>query len=588
MYSDLLAKQRKRRDKPQLSCNPCRKRKVRCDRKLPCETCVSRGEDGNCVFAPHLFKSDQARTQDRIASNEDVPSVADALHSALDSTGRTRANVHQQTSVDGEGWAAMAEDQPPQWPELLHGLREGTSLKRMLASVPSKPEVDRLVSKYFNSLDLAVWVTHPPTFQEEYDRFWEDHSGVSPNWLSMLFSVLCLATDLLLQPNEPLPLEKCEEQKRVSIFRRCSAQCLLLGDYTRPSTYTAEALLLYFFTELIQLQDANFGLQIVLTSIIRVAMKMGYHRDSSHSPHISIFVGEMRRRVWTILVQFDTLVSLQIGLPRMINERDCDTQLPRNIPAEEMNVQMTTLPPTRPESGNSPASYMRSRTKLVSVLAKIHDHFTTARPMPYETVIALHEMLDAEHAALPPGLKVTASSRVTESAGAVMRSISLDLLYQKSRCVLHRGYMTPQNRLSWETCIDAALAIIRHQTYVYNETKPSGLLHGHLWKLTYMAAYDFLLGSMILGIGLQSEVESSNGRQTDMRKALEDSNIIWTAWYTKVKGYKQILDSVKHMMNRATKTGSRIPPREDSEQNMMAIAFNDQFGTSLAGAYRPN
>ncbi|KAL3492465.1 hypothetical protein BJX62DRAFT_109491 [Aspergillus germanicus] len=42
----------------------------------------------------------------------------------------------------------------------------------------------------------------------------------------------------------------------------------------------------------------------------------------------------------------------------------------------------------------------------------------------------------------------------------------VDLLFQKSRCVLHRRYMTPQSQLSWETCIGAALTIIRHQSYV--------------------------------------------------------------------------------------------------------------------------
>ncbi|KAM5461541.1 hypothetical protein McanCB49686_000340 [Microsporum canis] len=38
----------RRRDKPQLSCNLCRRRKSRCDRQQPCSTCLSRGQ--TCVY----------------------------------------------------------------------------------------------------------------------------------------------------------------------------------------------------------------------------------------------------------------------------------------------------------------------------------------------------------------------------------------------------------------------------------------------------------------------------------------------------------------------------------------------------------
>ncbi|KFY65820.1 hypothetical protein V496_02341 [Pseudogymnoascus sp. VKM F-4515 (FW-2607)] len=40
-----------RRDKPQLSCNLCRKRKVRCDRQSPCSTCSRRGIARSCVYS---------------------------------------------------------------------------------------------------------------------------------------------------------------------------------------------------------------------------------------------------------------------------------------------------------------------------------------------------------------------------------------------------------------------------------------------------------------------------------------------------------------------------------------------------------
>ncbi|AEO70698.1 uncharacterized protein THITE_2132143 [Thermothielavioides terrestris NRRL 8126] len=42
----------RRRDKPQLSCTPCRIKKRRCDRRAPCGRCARIGDTSNCVYVP--------------------------------------------------------------------------------------------------------------------------------------------------------------------------------------------------------------------------------------------------------------------------------------------------------------------------------------------------------------------------------------------------------------------------------------------------------------------------------------------------------------------------------------------------------
>ena len=377
---------------------------------------------------------------------------------------------------------------------------------------------------------------------------------------------MCLATDLLIQSGEQLPRDSFNPQESVLLFRQCSAQCLILSDYTKPNTYTVDSLLLYFYCELLRFHDTHFGLYLVLATIVRVAMRMGYHRDPAHYPNISIFTGEMRRRVWTMLAQLDVLVSLQIGLPRLINERDSDTKPPRNITEEEMDPAMTALPASRPDSGGTPLSYMIMRMRLMSVLGQIHAHVTSIQPLSYDTVIQLHEMLNAQYDTLPSSMRIQKYPSVTDSAAVVMRRLSLDLLFQKSRCVLHRRYMNPQNQLSWETCIDAALKIIHHQSFVYRESQPGGPLRGHRWKITCLATYDFLLAIMLLCLGLQSEIGpklSTSSAPTELGpnsrhpeallSALKDSYTIWTEWSTEMKESRQVVEIVKIMLDRVKK-----------------------------------
>ncbi|GAA5845422.1 hypothetical protein JCM9279_003025 [Rhodotorula babjevae] len=42
------AKVKRKRNRAALSCSACKKRKIKCDRKLPCEACIKRGEQGSC------------------------------------------------------------------------------------------------------------------------------------------------------------------------------------------------------------------------------------------------------------------------------------------------------------------------------------------------------------------------------------------------------------------------------------------------------------------------------------------------------------------------------------------------------------
>src|ERR1700722_10607451 len=63
-----------RRARPQLSCQPCRAGKLKCDRKTPCDSCVKRGRDDLCTYpAPPAKKPrDASHTRQRIAQLESL------------------------------------------------------------------------------------------------------------------------------------------------------------------------------------------------------------------------------------------------------------------------------------------------------------------------------------------------------------------------------------------------------------------------------------------------------------------------------------------------------------------------------------
>ena len=106
---------------------------------------------------------------------------------------------------------------------------------------------------------------------------------------------------------------------------------------------------------------------------IRLAMRLGYHRDSARHSSISPFEGEMRRRIWAIIYQLDILASFQLGLPSMIPDEYCDTHAPKNLDYSDFGPDTTVLPPSRPLSDNTAITYTIVKSKVMGVFKRIVD-----------------------------------------------------------------------------------------------------------------------------------------------------------------------------------------------------------------------
>src|SRR5450432_4114548 len=115
------------------------------------------------------------------------------------------------------------------------------------------------------------------------------------------------------------------------LYRVRTAQCLILADITRPTDFMLETLYIYSAIEYSEQRDGDMQVYMLSGIMMRMALQQGYHRDPSLHPNISVFQGEMRRRMWSAVSQHELVFSVQIGLPKAIRYAECDTQLPRNV-----------------------------------------------------------------------------------------------------------------------------------------------------------------------------------------------------------------------------------------------------------------
>jgi hypothetical protein len=326
--------------------------------------------------------------------------------------------------------------------------------------------------------------------------------------MSLAIFVNCRAEG---EPASPIsnPEEMADE------FRVQAAYCLIRDKYTKPSKYTIEALLLYGQTEYFRSPDSQYELWVLFGVVMRLAMRVGLHRDGSRYPGLSCFDAEMRRRIWALMSQLESLFSFQMGLPRMIHKGLSDTQLPRNLLDNDFNEQTTTLPPSRPETDFTAVSYLIAKGRIADVFGLITDHVNSTLPGSYQYTVQLDRQLNEAYAAAPSNLQFRGVGQsVTELPVVIIGRYNLDILYQKARCVLHRNYLydgrsDPRYANSRRICIDSAIKLLRHHATIDAQVQPGGVLYSGRWYLSSLTTHNFVLAAMLLCLELHYISEGS-------------------------------------------------------------------------------
>ncbi|PLB46424.1 hypothetical protein P170DRAFT_387278 [Aspergillus steynii IBT 23096] len=494
----------RRRDKPQLSCDSCRRRKGRCDRRAPCSSCVTRGHvctypNNHVLSAP---SSGAPLIQDRLEQLErlvvslmqgsttkeravspaggNIAPISSSDSSAIEEVekdrrpdcGSMRVSDSELRYVGGDHWASILdsvadlkvhfdreerlrlEATSGSFEEdtnrgstsralLLYGCRHATSREDILASLPSRSVVDRYVSGYFNRLDLvSSSAVHGPTFLRQYEAFWATPLDVPIMWIGLLFSMMCLAVQASTVSDTATSHETDQHRRQIELYHEKVVQCLLMGEYTKSGPHALETLIHYVYIEFCLHPDADRDIWFLLSLEVNLAMRMGYHRDPSHFPGITPLQGEMRRRMWATVLLGDVLISSQMGMPRMISDWQCDTAEPRNLNDSDLDADALELPPSRPESENTTALCLIARRRMVIALGKASDLAAAVKPCSYAEVMHVDGVLHEAANSIPQQLKIKSmTASLTDSPRIIMERLFISHMFYKGQLMLHRRFL---------------------------------------------------------------------------------------------------------------------------------------------------
>jgi hypothetical protein len=402
------------------------------------------------------------------------------------------AKATNQTPANGPG------------PALLFGSTTPPGRGEIMSQMPSRYLTDILVGRYFNTFDPAVHILHGPTFQKQYNQHWVDPSKTSIVWIAMLFAMLRLAMLSYAREGDEPPEFRGKCKDMANNFRTQMAHCLITADYTKPHNFLVETLILHMNGEYVSKVDAEASVWVLAGMIARLAMRMGYHRDSKLFPNITPFQGEMRRRVWTFVRYSDILFSFQIALPCMIRIGDTDTDIPRNIHDDEFDEDSRELPPARPLSEVTSVSYMIAKAKLVLGFGRVLEETNGVVKHGYDEVLKIDRGLRDVFEGIPEHLKLRPMSEQTMAPiSLIMARYGLATTYHKSQCVLHRRFIrqartNPKYAYSRRTCLDSSMQLLSYQAIQHEQTGERGRLRSVRAWSNSLTAHDYILAATII------------------------------------------------------------------------------------------
>jgi hypothetical protein len=391
--------------------------------------------------------------------------------------------------------------------------------------------------------------------------------------------------------NEP-PEYQGSTERLFELYRLRTAQCLTLGDIAKCLPYTLETLLLNSSAELARKDDSGRGLWMMTGLIVRTAINMGYHRDPSRTPSISVLHSELRRRIWLAVESKDNIASFLIGFPSMTVSVYSDTLEPRNLHDWELSDETTVLPPSRPLSETTPVSYMILKERLVRILGRVSDFNNTVKPGSYEKVRELDSSLNETYESIITNIKSGNGSLSSDSnQSELSRSVSLvqiTFIYHRGVCDLHRKFLSKARTnskysFSRDRSIASAQVMLSQQHIFHQQTRPGRQSYMPNWYQMAQARQFFTLAAMIICLDLEHRRKAISTDVTPsfevLLDALEKSCAIWKqVQYTSDEAHRifHILSSMISSFRNSAAIGpshsqppdlSFTPPESDEPTN---------------------
>ncbi|KAI4933126.1 hypothetical protein J4E85_003529 [Alternaria conjuncta] len=324
------------------------------------------------------------------------------------------------------------------------------------ACIPPKEISDALVDCYLRTFEGVFRVLHVPSFRRVYDAYWLGTTPAKPSIIHKFLLVCAIAVPFYTGPDQAKLRVSAAKWIQAAAEWQCAPHAK-----SRLNMIGLQIQILILIARQVCGIDGDH-IWIPAGTMLRTAMHLGLHRDPSHFPKISVYHGEMRRRLWATVLEITAQSSLDMGMPPMISVNDYDTKPPSNINDEDMGNGIDTPLDVKPATVFTDSSIQIAFTQTLPTRLEIIRVINNLRfDLSYDDVLHIGTKL------ISVCREKTIFFKSALAAGNNITPFQIkmsDTLVRRFVLCLHRPYFSkasenPRYHYSRKICLDTSLAI---------------------------------------------------------------------------------------------------------------------------------
>jgi hypothetical protein len=214
------------------------------------------------------------------------------------------------------------------------------------ALLPPKSVSKALVDLYLGTFEKLHRILHVPVFLHQIDYFWKAPDTADLNLTATIIAVLRLGLLLRPQNGDPSLYGSPEWVYRMETQSMQLVE-LFLHFTTHGSRPSLEILQTQCLIVLCRMTDGSkpYIPWKLVGGLLQTGIFMGQNHEPSLFPNtVSLYDGEMRRRIWTTILELHNHVSRTSCLPLPVNSSQYNTQRPLNIKDMSFTPCSTEIP----------------------------------------------------------------------------------------------------------------------------------------------------------------------------------------------------------------------------------------------------
>jgi hypothetical protein len=215
---------------------------------------------------------------------------------------------------------------------------------------------------------------------------------------------------------------------------------------------------------------------------------------------------------------------------------------------------------------------------MLLILGRAIDNSDATHDLPFSEILSLDKEIQKMHSMKPAWLQIPMGNDLQGlSASALTRLVSLELIGQRARMVLHRRFLVPSRTdprytYSRQVCLAAATSTLYYFREIYEVSRePDGLLSGN-GRFFTLLDHTFLLAAMILCLDIDQDIhqgpfdslpDKERGEVQERTTLLETSYQIWTSHLDRSGDVSKATEVMRLMLDKIRR--SQSPASQDTK-----------------------